>query len=104
MLSAILPEKNANSAQNIAQIRVVKTETHKEKRLGNEITLKRRTIFAAGLIAKGVGAEDRAAALQALRETAADPDLAAACAFAGSRNVTFGDLYSKTLCNILRTV
>jgi regulatory protein len=43
--------------------------------------------IAAGLIAKGVGAEDRAAALQALRETAADPDLAAACAFARRRRL-----------------
>lgn len=43
--------------------------------------------IAAGLIAKGVGAEDRAAALQALRETAADPELAAACAFARRRRL-----------------
>jgi regulatory protein len=43
--------------------------------------------IAAGLMAKGVGAEDRAAALQALRETAADPDLAAACAFARRRRL-----------------
>ena len=38
-------------------------------------------------MAKGVGAEDRAAALQALRETTADPDLAAACAFARRRRL-----------------
>jgi|SRR5580704_4136086 regulatory protein len=43
--------------------------------------------IAAGLMAKGVGADDRAAALQALRETAADPDLAAACAFARRRRL-----------------
>jgi regulatory protein len=43
--------------------------------------------IVAGLMAKGVGADDRAAALQALRETAADPDLAAACAFARRRRL-----------------
>ena len=43
--------------------------------------------IAAGLMAKGVGAEDRAVALQALRETAPDPDLAAACAFARRRRL-----------------
>jgi regulatory protein len=43
--------------------------------------------IAAGLMAKGVGADDRAAALQALRETVADPDLAAAYAFARSRRL-----------------
>src|SRR5439155_18069894 len=43
--------------------------------------------IAAGLMAKGVGAEDRAAALQALREITADPDLAAACAFARRRRL-----------------
>jgi len=43
--------------------------------------------IAAGLMAKGVGAEDRAAALQALRETVANPDLAAACAFARRRRL-----------------
>jgi regulatory protein len=43
--------------------------------------------IAAGLMAKGVGADDRAAALQALRETAADPNLAAACAFARRRRL-----------------
>src|SRR6266446_6296464 len=43
--------------------------------------------IAAGLMAKGVGAEDRAAALQALRETEPDPDLAAACAFARRRRL-----------------
>src|SRR6266550_1911016 len=42
---------------------------------------------AAGLAAKGVAAEDRAAALDALRETAPDPDLAAACAFARRRRL-----------------
>jgi regulatory protein len=40
-----------------------------------------RTI-RAGLAAKGVGAEDAAAALEALREAGGNPDLAAACAFA----------------------
>jgi len=45
----------------------------------------RRT--AAGLMAKAVGADDREAALQALRETVADPDLAAACAFARRRRL-----------------
>src|SRR5947209_518319 len=43
--------------------------------------------IVTGLMAKGVGAEDRAAALQALRETAPDPDLAAACAFARRRRL-----------------
>jgi regulatory protein len=43
--------------------------------------------IAAGLAAKGVAAEDRAAALDALRETAPDPDLAAACAFARRRRL-----------------
>jgi len=43
--------------------------------------------IAAGLASKGVDAEDRAAALDALRETAPDPDLAAACAFARRRRL-----------------
>jgi regulatory protein len=43
--------------------------------------------IAAGLAAKGVDADDRAAALDALRETAPDPDLAAACAFARRRRL-----------------
>ena len=43
--------------------------------------------IAAGLAAKGIDAEDRAAALDALRETAPDPDLAAACAFARRRRL-----------------
>ena len=43
--------------------------------------------IAAGLAAKGVDAGDRAAALAALRETAPDPDLAAACAFARRRRL-----------------
>src|SRR5947208_15950322 len=43
--------------------------------------------IAAGLAAKGVDADDRAAALDALRETAPDPDLAAACAFARKRRL-----------------
>ena len=43
--------------------------------------------IAAGLAAKGVAAEDRAVALDALRETAPDPDLAAACAFARRRRL-----------------
>src|SRR4029077_6924640 len=41
--------------------------------------------IAPGLAAKGVDAEDRAAALDSLRETTPDPDLAAACAFARRR-------------------
>jgi regulatory protein len=45
-----------------------------------------RTI-RAGLAAKGVGAEDAAAALDALRETGGDPDLAAAVAFARRRRL-----------------
>jgi regulatory protein len=43
--------------------------------------------IAAGLAAKGVEAEDRAAALAGLRETTPDPDLAAACAFARRRRL-----------------
>ena len=43
--------------------------------------------IAAGLAAKGVEPEDRAAALAALREAAPDPDLAAACAFARRRRL-----------------
>ena len=43
--------------------------------------------IAAGLASKGGDAEDRAAALDALRETAPDPDLAAACAFARRRRL-----------------
>jgi len=43
--------------------------------------------IAAGLAAKGVDAEDRAAALAALRDTTPDPDLAAACAFARRRRL-----------------
>ena len=43
--------------------------------------------IAAGLAAKGVGAEERADALNALREDGADPDLAAACAFARRRRL-----------------
>ncbi len=43
--------------------------------------------IAAGLAAKGVGAEDAAAAVAALRDGAADPDLAAACAFARRRHL-----------------
>jgi regulatory protein len=45
-----------------------------------------RTI-RAGLAAKGVGAGDTAAALDALREEGGDPDLAAACAFARRRRL-----------------
>jgi len=45
-----------------------------------------RTI-RAGLAAKGVGAEDAAAAVAGLREEAADPDLAAAIAFARRRHL-----------------
>jgi regulatory protein len=43
--------------------------------------------IAAGLAAKGVDAEDRAAALAALRETMPDADLAAACTFARRRRL-----------------
>jgi len=43
--------------------------------------------IAAGLASKGVDVEDRAAALDALRATASDPDLAAACAFARRRRL-----------------
>ena len=43
--------------------------------------------IAAGLAAKGIAAEERASALDALRETAPDPDLAAACAFARRRRL-----------------
>ena len=43
--------------------------------------------IAAGLAAKGVGAADTAAAIAALRDEAADPDLAAAVAFARRRRL-----------------
>jgi regulatory protein len=43
--------------------------------------------IAARLTAKGVGAEDAAAAIGGLREEAAEPDLAAACAFARRRRL-----------------
>lgn len=43
--------------------------------------------IAAGLAAKGVGTEDAAAAIAALHGAAADPDLAAACAFARRRRL-----------------
>src|SRR5438552_15239569 len=43
--------------------------------------------IAAGLAAKGVDADDRAAALAGLHETTPDPDLAAACAFARRRRL-----------------
>src|SRR5437764_1700678 len=43
--------------------------------------------IAAGLAAKGIGAEERADALRSLREDGADPDLAAACAFARRRRL-----------------
>jgi regulatory protein len=52
--------------------------------LGRGRSLRRIT---AALAAKGVGAEDAAAATVALREIAADPDLAAACAFARRRRL-----------------
>lgn len=45
-----------------------------------------RTI-RAGLAAKGVGGEDAAAALDALRDAAGDPDIAAAVAFARRRRL-----------------
>ena len=43
--------------------------------------------IAAGLAAKGVGAADAAAAVAALRDSAADPDLAAGCGFARRRRL-----------------
>src|ERR1700730_16579977 len=43
--------------------------------------------IAAGLAAKGIAAGERASALDALRETTPDPDLAAACAFARRRRL-----------------
>lgn len=43
--------------------------------------------IAAGLAAKGVAPEAAEAALAALRDSAADPDLAAACAFARRRRL-----------------
>jgi regulatory protein len=43
--------------------------------------------IAAGLAAKGVGAEDSAAAVAALAEDGADPELAAACAYARRRRL-----------------
>jgi regulatory protein len=43
--------------------------------------------IAAGLAAKGIGAEDAAAAVGALEDGAADPELAAACAFARRRRL-----------------
>jgi regulatory protein len=43
--------------------------------------------IAAGLAAKGVGAADAAAAVAGLRQDGADPDLAAACAYARRRRL-----------------
>lgn len=43
--------------------------------------------IAAGLAAKGVAVEERQAALEALREGEANPDLVAACAFARRRRL-----------------
>lgn len=43
--------------------------------------------IAAGLAAKGVAASDAAMAVAALRESVAEPDLAAACAFARRRRL-----------------
>jgi len=43
--------------------------------------------IAAGLAAKGIGAEDASAAVAALDDGAADPELAAACAFARRRRL-----------------
>ena len=43
--------------------------------------------ICAGLAAKGVAAEDAAAAIAALRAEGGDPDLAAACAFARRRRL-----------------
>ncbi|MGE5270969.1 MAG: hypothetical protein ACM3JG_14990 [Thiohalocapsa sp.] len=50
--------------------------------------------ITAGLAGKGVAADDTASALLALRETAADPELAAACAFAKRRR--FGPFRDNT--------
>ncbi|HTQ33309.1 MAG TPA: RecX family transcriptional regulator [Stellaceae bacterium] len=44
-------------------------------------------VIRAGLAAKGVTADDAAAAIAALREEGGDPDLAAACAFARRRRL-----------------
>jgi regulatory protein len=43
--------------------------------------------IAAGLAAKGVGAADAATAIASLRDETADPELAAACAFARRRRL-----------------
>jgi regulatory protein len=43
--------------------------------------------IAAGLAAKGIGRDEAAAAIAALRDGAADPDLTAACAFARRRRI-----------------
>src|SRR5947207_3571356 len=43
--------------------------------------------IAAGLAAKGIARDEAAAALAALQEGGADPDLAAACAFARRRRL-----------------
>ncbi|HVC55321.1 MAG TPA: RecX family transcriptional regulator [Stellaceae bacterium] len=55
-----------------------------QRRLARGESLRR---IAAGLAAKGVGTEDVAAALQGLKDDTADPDLAAACAFARRRRL-----------------
>jgi regulatory protein len=44
-------------------------------------------MIRAGLAAKGVGADDAEAAIDALRDEGSDPDLAAACAFARRRRL-----------------
>src|SRR5258708_1543208 len=41
MLSAILAEKDADSAENVIQVGIVETETHEEERVRDEITLER---------------------------------------------------------------
>lgn len=43
--------------------------------------------IGAGLAAKGIGSEETASALQSLRKSTGDPDLAAACAFARRRRL-----------------
>ncbi len=41
MFSAIFPEKDPDSAENVIQVGIVEAEAHEEERLGDEIALKR---------------------------------------------------------------
>ena len=68
-------------------------------------------VIRAGLAAKGVAADDAAAAIAALREEGGAPDLAAACAFARRRRLgpyrrslaeSSGDLKEKELATFAR--